>query len=220
MELELESEDPHNHNKKVIHFKDPRVLIAGFGEDNKKNVRSSKPKPPPKKRVIAEKWTFSDEHYKIENQRRLLRQLRENGYAPTSCEYEPKIAKLAIQLILSKISSYKQQDLRKKLFDEEKCIHLRHVIDQMDECGLCCYYCKQEMNVLYDISREARQWTVDRINNDLGHNYDNFYLACLECNLRRRRRDDDKFLFTQQLHIVKHPDPNGATGMAVSDCSF
>jgi hypothetical protein len=59
------------------------------------------------------------------------------------------------------------------------------------------------MNVLYDISREASQWTVDRINNDLGHNINNFYLACLDCNLKRRCRNDAKFLFTKQLKITK-----------------
>jgi hypothetical protein len=60
------------------------------------------------------------------------------------------------------------------------------------------------MNVLYDISREMRQWSVDRIDNDKGHNINNYHLACLECNLKRRRRTDEKFLFTKQLNIIKH----------------
>jgi hypothetical protein len=47
------------------------------------------------------------------------------------------------------------------------------------------------------------QWSVDRIDNDFGHNIDNFHLACLECNLKRRRRTDEKFLFTKQLNIIK-----------------
>ena len=68
---------------------------------------------------------------------------------------------------------------------------------------LKCRYCKKEINVLYDISREMTQWSVDRINNDLGHNIDNYHLACLECNLKRRRRSDENFLFTKQLHIIK-----------------
>ena len=75
----------------------------------------------------------------------------------------------------------------------------------MCDCELKCYYCLSEMNVLYDISRESKQWTVDRIDNDLGHNLTNFYLACLECNLTRRRRSDDKFLFTKQMKLVKLP---------------
>jgi hypothetical protein len=59
------------------------------------------------------------------------------------------------------------------------------------------------MAVLYDISREMKQWTVDRIDNNLGHNNDNFHLACLECNLKRRRRTDEKFLFTKKLNLIK-----------------
>ena len=58
-------------------------------------------------------------------------------------------------------------------------------------------------NILYDNSRELKQWSVDRINNDFGHNNDNFYLACLDCNLQRRRKSDTKFLFTKQLCIIK-----------------
>jgi hypothetical protein len=53
------------------------------------------------------------------------------------------------------------------------------------------------------VSREMKQWSVDRIDNDKGHNIDNFHLACLDCNLKRRRRTDEKFLFTKQLNIVK-----------------
>ena len=74
----------------------------------------------------------------------------------------------------------------------------------MIESELKCRYCKHEMNVLYDISRELKQWSVDRIDNNLGHTIDNYHLACLECNLTRRRKTDEKFLFTKQLNIVKH----------------
>ncbi len=73
----------------------------------------------------------------------------------------------------------------------------------MIECELKCRYCKKEMSVLYDISREMTQWSVDRIDNDQGHNINNFHLACLDCNLKRRRRTDEKFLFTKQLNIIK-----------------
>ena len=59
------------------------------------------------------------------------------------------------------------------------------------------------MVVLYDVSREMKQWSVDRIDNNKGHNKDNFHLACLECNLQRRKQSDDKFLFTKQLNIIQ-----------------
>ena len=48
-----------------------------------------------------------------------------------------------------------------------------------------------------------KQWTLDRIDNDQGHTYDNVVIACLECNLQRRRTNSDKFLFTKQMKIVR-----------------
>lgn len=110
------------------------------------------------------------------------------------------------QQINKKIYGYKQQDIIKKLFDETKFINIQTIINKMIDTELKCYYCNNEMLVLYDISREMKQWSVDRIDNDRGHNIDNFYLACLECNLKRRRRNDEKFLFTKQLKLVKKDD--------------
>ena len=92
------------------------------------------------------------------------------------------------------------------MLTESKFLTFESVINKMIECELKCRYCKNEMNVLYDISREMRQWSVDRVDNDVGHNIDNFHLACLECNLKRRRRTDEKFLFTKQLNIIKIND--------------
>jgi len=80
----------------------------------------------------------------------------------------------------------------------------------MIECELKCRYCSTEMNILYDISREIHQWSVDRIDNDVGHNIDNYHLACLDCNLKRRRRTDEKFLFTKQLNIVKQDNTDNS----------
>jgi hypothetical protein len=87
--------------------------------------------------------------------------------------------------------------------DVDAFIDFNCVIDKMIECELKCRYCKGIMSILYDITREMKQWSVDRIDNDKGHNKDNFHLACLDCNLKRRRRTDEKFLFTKQLSIVK-----------------
>jgi len=113
------------------------------------------------------------------------------------------VSKIAIQEINKKISGYKQQDIIKKKFNAEQFITFESVIKKMIECEIKCRYCKEPMNILYDISRELKQWSVDRIDNDLGHNISNFHLACLDCNLKRRRRTDEKFLFTKQLNIVK-----------------
>ena len=110
---------------------------------------------------------------------------------------------LIIREINKKISGYKQQDIKKNLYEKEKFITFDSIIKNMRETELKCRYCKSEMYVLYDKIRDGNQWSVDRVDNDVGHNIDNFHLACLTCNLKRRRTSDDKFLFTKQLSIIK-----------------
>ena len=156
-----------------------------------------------KKRVESEKWSFNEEEYQYENQIKIIKDILNKNY-----NYSDDVSKIMLQQINKKIYGYKQQDIIKKLLNNEKFITLDSVINKMIECELKCYYCTCEMNVLYDISRESKQWSVDRIDNDLGHNIDNFYLACLECNLKRRRRSDEKFLFTKQMKLVKIPGEN------------
>lgn len=151
-----------------------------------------------KKRVEAEKWTFNQEEYQFENQLKIIKDISNNNY-----NYLDNISKIMFQQISKKIYGYKQQDTIKKIFNEVNFINIKSILNKMVECELKCYYCCKEMLVLYDISREMKQWSVDRINNDKGHNLDNYYLACLECNLKRRRRSDEKFLFTKQLKLVK-----------------
>ena len=151
-----------------------------------------------KKRVKTEKWSFSEEYYKYENQLLMISDISNNNL-----NYTNEVSKIAIQEINTKIYSYKQQDIIKKRYDENNFLTFDSIINKMIDCMLKCRYCKKEINVLYDISREMTQWSVDRINNDLGHNIDNYHLACLECNLKRRRRSDENFLFTKQLHIIK-----------------
>jgi hypothetical protein len=57
---------------------------------------------------------------------------------------------------------------------------------------------------LYKLVREMQQWTLDRIDNDRGHFLDNVEISCLECNLKRKKQNSDKFLFTKQIKIVRN----------------
>jgi hypothetical protein len=105
--------------------------------------------------------------------------------------------------IKKKINSYKQQDISKSLFNSILFISLYEAIEKLVISKLKCYYCKHEMSILYNNIREPYQWTLDRIDNFLGHNNNNVVICCLECNLKRRRINSDAFLFTKQLKIVK-----------------
>jgi hypothetical protein len=150
----------------------------------------------PKKREVSKKWSFSEDYFNYDYQKKIINDISCNNL-------EDNVSKIVIQEINKKISSYKQQDISKKMLDNEKFVDFQCIINKMIGCELKCRYCKCEMSILYDISREMKQWSVDRVDNDKGHNKDNFHLACLECNLKRRRRTDEKFLFTKQLNIVK-----------------
>ena len=169
----------------------------------KKLIREKKEEP--KKREVSKKWSFSEEYFNYDKQMKLINDISkmklENNLENN---LDDDISQIIIQEINKKICGYKHQDVIKKKLDIEAFIDFNCVINKMIECELKCRYCKCEMSVLYDITREMKQWSVDRIDNDKGHNKDNFHLACLDCNLKRRRRTDEKFLFTKQLNIVKN----------------
>ena len=105
--------------------------------------------------------------------------------------------------IKRKISSYKSQDINKKRYDKDKFISFQEVILLMNKEEIKCYYCNCFMFILYEFARENKQWSLDRINNDIGHNRGNLVIACLECNLKRRRTNKDAFMFTKNLVIIK-----------------
>ncbi len=108
-----------------------------------------------------------------------------------------------------KLNNYKQQDVLKKVYDERKLINLEQTISKLQESGLKCLYCKEEVYLLYKMVREMKQWTLDRIDNDVGHFYDNVVISCLDCNLKRRKKSSNAFLFTKQMNIVRVDHQDG-----------
>jgi hypothetical protein len=157
-----------------------------------------------KKRVETKKWELELEYFQYNKQLQLLSDISNNILNVYDNEdKDTNASKILINQIEKKITSYKQQDIDKKILNNEKKIHLTCIIDKLNETEIKCYYCKCEMLILYENVRDSKQWTVDRINNDIGHNIDNFVLACLDCNLKRRCKSSDKFLFTKQLNIIK-----------------
>ena len=188
-------DDTTNDNVKKINIigTNNKCQITNLVSENKDECKKEI-----KKRVKTENWTFFNETFVNTSQIEIINDIFNNKFS-----YTDEKSKIAIQDIHKKISGYKQQDKIKKKFDETNFLTYESIIIKMIECELKCKYCLKELFVLYDISRENKQWTVDRIDNDLGHNIDNYHLACLECNLKRRRRTDEKFLFTKQLKLIK-----------------
>ncbi len=111
--------------------------------------------------------------------------------------------KLLRSELLKKINSYKSQDLSKNKYNSNTFISLNEVLEKLVLSKLKCYYCRVNILLLYKNVRDGFQWTLDRINNDKDHSNDNTIIACLKCNLQRRTRDKDIFLFSKQLKINK-----------------
>ena len=155
-----------------------------------------------KKRIEIEKLNLQVEYFTFEKQFEIINNISKQ-LNNLNNEEDKTASKILTKQIEKKIASYKQQDMDKKILNNEKIINLKCIIDKLIETEIKCYYCKSEMYVLYENVREPKQWSVDRINNNLGHNIDNFVLACLDCNLKRRCRSADKFLFTKQLNIIR-----------------
>jgi len=108
--------------------------------------------------------------------------------------------------IEKKIQGYKQQDIKKTIYNEDLIIKLDDVIEKLLISKLKCYYCYKEIFVIYKNVRDNMQWTLDRKDNDLCHSKENTLISCLKCNLQRRVTDVDKFTFTKHLRITKSYD--------------
>ena len=105
--------------------------------------------------------------------------------------------------IAKKISSYRQQDVLKKRLNKKELIDYQYVKSLIQECALKCHYCNEDSLILYETRRDMSQWTVDRIDNEIGHNRNNIVISCLKCNLQRKSRNSDKFLQTKQMTIKR-----------------
>ena len=102
-----------------------------------------------------------------------------------------------------KLSGYKQQDVSKKLYRENEFIKKDELVEKLVCSRLICHYCGKKLNVVYSNCCDKTQWTLDRVDNNQGHNTDNVIVACLGCNLKRRRLNKDKFLFSKRMTLVK-----------------
>jgi hypothetical protein len=102
-----------------------------------------------------------------------------------------------------KIYGYKSQDMHKNIFLFEEFVNKKYVLELLLESRLLCYYCKKGVELLYSNVREPMQWSLDRIDNNIGHNIGNVCIACLGCNLRRKTINQTRYLTSKQFIFTK-----------------
>jgi hypothetical protein len=107
------------------------------------------------------------------------------------------------QSIKTKISSYKSQDKKSKKYDEDQFITYDQLIEKLNNCKLVCYYCATTTLLVYKSKKETKQWSLERLNNNLGHYASNTCISCLKCNLERRNSNYEYFKFSKTLCVQK-----------------
>ena len=107
--------------------------------------------------------------------------------------------KFVISELKKKMNSYKSQDQKKDIHEYCNLITINNIIEKLYFSQLKCYYCNCNVCIIFENIRFKKQWTLDRLNNLDEHTNKNTIIACLECNLQRRRKNSDKFLFTKKL---------------------
>jgi 5-methylcytosine-specific restriction endonuclease McrA len=150
-------------------------------------------------RTVSKKWTFSDAGYEPENQLAILQGTRN---VDTDGTEEPSTSFLRRE-IEKKLKGYKTQDNAHVIYDEQYFIDVDAVIQLMTDCKLACHYCGKICAIIYRETLFRTQWTLDRINNNHGHNRENVVIACLECNLRRGTMDSERFRQGKQMTFTK-----------------
>lgn len=157
------------------------------------------------KRVITtdtRKWKFSAEELSSPSQNRIVATMDDDdAFSRTSN------TRFVAQQMRQKIYGYRSQDIANGIFDAQKFVELEDIVEKCRACRLACFYCHENVMVLYEYVRDPKQWTVERIDNNYGHNHDNFEIACLSCNIRRRTIHFERYLLTKQLrNITRLPE--------------
>jgi hypothetical protein len=178
-------------------MEEKKIMIQGTGNRYQIN-KLTRLSNEPKMKKIEKMSPIPDQFYELLVQPELIEEL----YKKTELSFTKPYLLVSSQ-IEKKLASYKQQDILKKRYDKDIFIKLNEVLALLHECNMKCYYCSHATLLLYTIAREMNQWSLDRINNDVGHTANNVVISCLQCNLKRRRVNQDAFLFTKQLNIVK-----------------
>ena len=143
------------------------------------------------------KWTIDDTFFTHDKQLEVLRRL----IADDPTLEERNFFKKEIK---NKLDGYARQDVANGIHVHDlTIISLDATIELLLISKLRCAYCRECCELIYKDVMAPRQWTLDRLDNDQGHNNGNVAIACLACNLQRRTMDAERFKFGKQLRIVK-----------------
>ena len=159
------------------------------------------------RRVITQnkkKWIFTeDELYNDDTQYHILGDMVLSSSPKVSI---PTAHQYINEHISLKLQGYKSQDIRKNIYCDTTFMTKEIILQKCWDCEMKCFYCKKPVLLIYEYVREPRQWTLERIDNSIGHTHSNCEISCLSCNLRRRTMYHERYIATQQMKIILKMD--------------
>jgi len=108
-----------------------------------------------------------------------------------------------IREIDTKRKAYIYQDKHHNIYDPRFSITTDRIVELLVAAELLCHYCREICQVAYKEAMCRRQWTLDRTDNNYGHNDANVVIACLDCNLKRGTMDAERFRQGKQFTFRK-----------------
>ena len=97
---------------------------------------------------------------------------------------------------------YSSQDKIKHIHETQH-ITLDELLSKLYDCNLKCYYCDCDLKIIYKGKGEKNQWSLERLDNNIGHYGSNTCISCLECNLTRNTGNYEYFKMGKQMKIKK-----------------
>jgi hypothetical protein len=170
------------------------------------------PKAVIERKVPKNRMTLPDDFYKAD-QSLGLALLKEHiahislGVSPPAkVMIDPDNARLLSYMIREidmKRKAYIYQDKHHEIYDPRYSITTDRIVELLVAAELLCFYCREICQVTYKEAMCRRQWTLDRIDNNYGHNDTNVVIACLDCNLKRGTMDAERFRQGKQFTFQK-----------------
>jgi len=143
---------------------------------------------------------ISEQHKKrYENNREQILDQRkcEHNSDKHQCKICTSPVKVTIKLW---IKASRQYDKKSGLYDPNHFIDTDFLKGLIEDSNNLCIYCKCDMQFL---EHNKTLCTVERIDNELGHNKDNVTLACYGCNCERGNRHTfEEFIALKSLQLL------------------
>lgn len=155
-------------------------------------------------------WTFNEKELEsTELQYEYLDFIYKN-IESTSPDIERKIKTIKTS-IYTKRAGYKQQDIKKEIYNDDLFISFDQIIKLLIDSKLSCFYCQENVKLIYSKVCDNKQWSLERIYNQYGHNHNNVEIACLKCNIKRSTMHHERYVKTKQMVRVEKIDESYQT---------